>query len=89
LPARPNHGRLPFPPPQDLGWDYIDSMDPQREWDGWSFADIADPAKGEEGYPRLQVENRVYCSRAFRKLHLEVAVRQDGLEVLHVVLYPR
>lgn len=37
----------------------------------------------------LQVENRVYCSRVFRKLHLEVAVRQDGLEVLHMVLYPR
>lgn len=64
-------------------------MDPKREWDGWSFADIANPAKGEDGYPRLQVENRVYCSRAFRKLHLEVATRQDGLEVLHMVLFPR
>lgn len=30
----------------------------------------------------VQVENRVYQSRAFRKLHLEVAVRQDGLQVL-------
>jgi hypothetical protein len=64
-------------------------MDPKREWDGWSFADIANPAKGEDGYPRLQVENRVYCSRVFRKLHLEVATRQDGLDVLHMVLFPR
>lgn len=40
-------------------------------------------------YPRLTLENRVYCSRVFRKLHVEVGVRQDGLHVLHVVLYPR
>ncbi len=38
---------------------------------------------------RAQIENRVYSSRVFRKLHLEVAVRQDGLQVLHIVLYPR
>lgn len=74
---------------QTLGWDFLDSMDPAREWDGWSFADIADPPKGSEGYPRLQIENRVYCSRVFRKLHIEVAARQDGLQVLHMVLYPR
>ncbi len=40
-------------------------------------------------YPRLTLENRVYCSRVFRKLHVEVGIRQDGLQVLHVVLYPR
>jgi hypothetical protein len=28
-----------------------------------------------------QVENRAYQSRAFRKLHIEVAARQDGLQV--------
>jgi hypothetical protein len=60
-----------------------------REWDGFSYVDIADPSKGEEGYPRLLVENRVYSSRVFRKLHLEVAWRQDGLQVLHGVMYPR
>ncbi|EFJ50210.1 hypothetical protein VOLCADRAFT_33105, partial [Volvox carteri f. nagariensis] len=38
---------------------------------------------------RLLLENRVYCSRAFRKLHVEVGIRQDGLQVLHVVVYPR
>ena len=32
-------------------------------------------------YPRLLLENRVYCSRVFRKLHLEVGHRQDGLQV--------
>lgn len=31
----------------------------------------------------------MYTSRVFRKLHLEVAHRQDGLQVLHAVLYPR
>jgi hypothetical protein len=35
------------------------------------------------------IENRVYSSRVFRKLHLELARRQDGLQVLHVVLFPR
>lgn len=49
----PTH--TPSPPPQDNGWDFIDSMDPAGEWDGWAFADIADPPKGGEGYPRLQV----------------------------------
>ena len=29
----------------------------------------------------FQIENRAYFSRAFRKLHIEVAARQDGLEV--------
>lgn len=42
-----------------------------------------------QGYPRLLIENRVYSSRVFRKLHLEVAYRQDGLQVLHMVFYPR
>jgi hypothetical protein len=42
-----------------------------------------------QGYPRLMIENRVYSSRVFRKLHLEVAHRQDGLQVLHMVLFPR
>lgn len=27
------------------------------------------------------MENRLYCSKVFRKLHLEVAARQDGLHV--------
>lgn len=40
-------------------------------------------------YPRLLLENRCYCSRVFRKLHIEAAWRQDGLQVVHVAMYPR
>lgn len=42
-----------------------------------------------QGYPRLMIENRIYSSRVFRKLHLEIATRQDGLQVMHMVLFPR
>lgn len=42
-----------------------------------------------QGYPRLMIENRIYSSRVFRKLHLEVATRQDGLQVMHMVMFPR
>jgi hypothetical protein len=31
----------------------------------------------------------MYCSRVFRKMHIEVVWRQDGIHVLHLVLYPR
>ena len=71
------------------GLDWCDSMDPERELEGWSDGDIPDPSKGEEGYPRLLIENRIYCSRVFRKMHIEVAWRQDGLHILHLVLFPR
>ncbi|EIE26217.1 ferredoxin-dependent bilin reductase [Coccomyxa subellipsoidea C-169] len=50
--------------------------------------DLPDPEKGAQGYPRLLIENRAYATKAFRKLHLELAHRQDGLQVLHCVLYP-
>eukprot|EP00798_Chlamydomonas_sp_ICE-L_P016547 gene16547-22776_t len=71
------------------GHDFCDNMDPKRELKGFAYADVPNPEKGEEGYPRLLLENRVYCSRVFRKLHIEVVWRQDGLQVMHVVLYPR
>ncbi|MEW5300657.1 MAG: hypothetical protein WDW36_003571 [Sanguina aurantia] len=71
------------------GWDFADSMDPERQWDGFANVDIPDPVKGDPGYPRLQLENRIYCSRVFRKLHVEVGARQDGLHVMHIILYPR
>jgi phycocyanobilin:ferredoxin oxidoreductase len=47
------------------------------------------PKRGDFEYPRLQIENRTYKSRVFRKIHLELAVRQDGLQVFHFVMYPR
>lgn len=67
---------------------YMDSLDPEGE-DPFAFRSLPDPQKGEPGYPRLQLENRAYWGRAFRKLHIEVASRQDGLQVFHCVMYPR
>ena len=68
-------------------YKYMDSLDP-----GGSRSlsyQLPDPDKDDAAWPRLQVENRAYRSFAFRKLHLEVAVRQDGLRVVHCVMYPR
>lgn len=68
----------------------MDSEDPGGAGGALAWLDRADPmGRDAPGWPRLLVENRAYSSRVFRKLHLEVAVRQDGLEVLHCVWYPR
>ena len=64
---------------QDL--KFVDSMDQTNICGAWSYLDIADPVKGQEGYPRLLIENRAYCSQVFRKLHIELARRQDGMQV--------
>ena len=64
---------------QDL--KFVDSMDQTHNCGAWSYLDIANPVKGQEGYPRLLIENRAYCSRVFRKLHIELAHRQDGMQV--------
>jgi hypothetical protein len=63
---------------QDL--KFMDSMDKDKSFGIWSYIDLPDPAKGEEGFPRLLIENRAYRSRVFRKLHMELAHRQDGLQ---------
>lgn len=47
----------------------------------WGYADLPSPPKGHPKYPRMQIENRCYRSRVFRKLHIELAHRQDGLQV--------
>ena len=39
------------------------------------------PERSEPGWPALRLENRVYSSRVFRKLHMELGTRQDGLQV--------
>jgi phycocyanobilin:ferredoxin oxidoreductase len=39
-------------------------------------------------YPRFTIENRVYHSAVFRKIHMELAVRQDGMQIFHFVMYP-
>jgi hypothetical protein len=33
---------------KDKGWDFIDSLDPKREWGGFSYMDMPDPVKGQE-----------------------------------------
>ena len=76
-------------------YKYLDSMDPKGTAGVWGYTDIKGPKRGEPGWPRMQVENRCYQSKVFRKLHLELAHRQDGLQVLptaqsiSVVLHPR
>jgi phycocyanobilin:ferredoxin oxidoreductase len=65
----------------------MDSLDPEGATP-LSYQ-LPDPARDLPAWPRLQVENRAYASSAFRKMHLEVAVRGDGLQVLHCVVYPR
>lgn len=67
---------------------YLDSLDPKKKHKDWSYLNIQPPERGEEGWPRLQIENRCYQSEEFRKLHLEVAHRQDGLEVGQYLLPP-
>ena len=63
----------------------MDSLDKDNHIGKWSYMDLPDPAKGGEGYPRMLIENRAYCTQVFRKLHIELAHRQDGLQVQ---LYP-
>jgi len=40
-------------------------------------------------FPRLQIENRLYAARPFRKIHIGLFIRQDGLQVLQTVIYPQ
>ena len=61
----------------------MDSLDKDKHSGKWSYMDLPDPAKGAEGYPRMLIENRAYCTKVFRKLHIELAHRQDGLQVQH------
>ncbi|KAK9814432.1 hypothetical protein WJX72_005832 [[Myrmecia] bisecta] len=84
-------GMLPdlmlYPLPKEF--KYCDSLDPKQEYGPWAYEELEDPPKDSEAYPRLQIENRCYENRVFRKLHLELSVRQDGLQVMHCVMYPK
>ena len=62
-------------------YKYMDSCNMTENHSSTSYVEVPDPKKGEEGWPRLLLENRCYQSDVFRKLHMELAVRQDGLEV--------
>lgn len=60
---------------------YLDSVDPERTAGVWGYVDIKPPERGDSRWPRMQIENRCYQSDVFRKLHIELAHRQDGLQV--------
>ena len=62
-------------------YKYLDSLDPERFAGVWGYVDIKPPDRDDPRWPRMQVENRCYQSNVFRKLHLELAHRQDGLQV--------
>ena len=38
---------------------------------------------------KLRIENRCYQTRAFRKMHLELAKIGNNLDILHCVMFPR
>ncbi|KAL3149332.1 hypothetical protein ABBQ32_002138 [Trebouxia sp. C0010 RCD-2024] len=75
--------------PMDRKYKYMDSLDPERTAGVWGYVDIKPPERKDPRWPRMQLENRCYQSTVFRKLHLELAHRQDGLQVVHCVMYPR
>jgi hypothetical protein len=64
---------------KDPRWALLDSCDPHRQ--GEMVYSVPDPTRGHPMYPRLVIENRMYETDAFRSLHIEVAVRQDGFQV--------
>ncbi len=45
-----------------------------------SYREAEWPERGQPGYPRMQLENRCYCSRVFRRLHMELVHRQDSIQ---------
>lgn len=59
---------------------FADSIDMNKDYPS-SWAELMDPTKDEPGYPRLMLENRAYQTRVFRKVHLEVGIRQDNIQV--------
>lgn len=65
-------------PAQDMR--FADSIDMNKDYPS-SWAELMDPTKDEPGYPRLMLENRAYQTRVFRKVHLEVGIRQDNIQV--------
>jgi len=69
--------------------DTSDTLDGKDVMDPFFAIDIPFPLIGEQGYPRFQLENRLYASRVFRKIHIELASRQDGLQIFHLVFFPR
>jgi len=70
-------------------WAFLDSARRSRRGAEWARDNPEARALGPDTGPRLLVENVKYQSAKFRDIHMELASREDGLEVLHVVVYPR
>ncbi|GMH37134.1 hypothetical protein BSKO_05007 [Bryopsis sp. KO-2023] len=72
----------------DPRMEFIDSMNP--------FGQIDDPSSSvdqlngtDSRLMRMIIENRFYESTKFRKIDIELARRQDKLQVLHCIMVPR
>ena len=39
--------------------------------------------------PSMEIENRAWTNAAFRKMHVEVAQREDGIDIVHAVFMPQ
>eukprot|EP01025_Chloroclados_australasicus_P058676 TRINITY_DN7392_c0_g1_i3.p1 TRINITY_DN7392_c0_g1~~TRINITY_DN7392_c0_g1_i3.p1 ORF type:complete len:313 (-),score=11.76 TRINITY_DN7392_c0_g1_i3:577-1515(-) len=74
--------------PIDDKWQIMDSMDPGLSSCGKTVDEISSPNKGDKQFPRMLIENRFYYSSTFRKIHIEVAYRQDSIWILHFMMYP-
>jgi phycocyanobilin:ferredoxin oxidoreductase len=70
-------------------WDTLDPTGEKDHSDPFFATTTRDPENGDSRYPRFQIENRVYVSRVFRKIHMELASRQDGIQSFRLIMYPR
>merc|ERR1711959_368622 len=77
---------------QTKEYEYWDTKDPtgrKTETQPFSLAPPSPCEVNKQEHPRLQIENRVYRSRVFRKIHIGTAIKEDGQQVIHLFMYPR
>lgn len=75
-----------------MGYEYLDTKDPTgRKAEVEFYANTTHSQTGDVQcrHLGLQLENRVFSSRVFRKIHIGVATRLDGQEVIYLLMYPR
>jgi len=73
-------------------YEYWDTKDPtgrKTEIDLFSSTSHSPSKRNNQDRPRLQIENRIYTSRVFRKIHIGVAVKENGHQVINFIMYPR
>jgi hypothetical protein len=73
-------------------FEYMDSLDPTGEKDAIDpfFATYTPNCKKSGSRPlRIQSESRAYTSRFFRRINLSISSREDGLQIFHMVAFPR